>query len=278
MSKHISQQVKDEIINYYLSKPMTLSDVKDKFNLSLPTIGKILKNYPKYNKAQIFSPCMQEHWFQNIDTQEKAYYLGLFISDGNICFPQRGGQAINSLTLSVEDEYLLQQWLQLINSNKQVAHDGRGCAQASILSDIMAEDLKQWGIIPNKSFYTYLPQIQDSLMSHLIRGILDGDGSIEAKWHIAQDGCRRFKHNISFCGSHQLMENLKEYFKKLNFNVIREVYDYKNRKLSELKISNYNDIQILGNWLYADANIYMLRKKQKYDLIVERINNMKTLC
>ena len=44
MRKVITDELKQEIINYYLSYPMTLKQVEDKFNLSHPTISKIL-NY-----------------------------------------------------------------------------------------------------------------------------------------------------------------------------------------------------------------------------------------
>jgi hypothetical protein len=44
----------------------------------------------------------------------------------------------------------------------------------------MAEDLSKYGVVPRKSYYTYLPKIDDKYMNHLIRGILDGDGSIRA--------------------------------------------------------------------------------------------------
>jgi hypothetical protein len=42
-------------------------------------------------------------------------------------------------------------------------------------------------------------------MSHLIRGIFDGDGSIQAKLN-EKDERNRFLHSISFCGTHRLME------------------------------------------------------------------------
>ena len=51
MRKVITDDLKQEIINYYLSYPMTLKQVEDKFNLSHPTISKILKDIPKYTKA-----------------------------------------------------------------------------------------------------------------------------------------------------------------------------------------------------------------------------------
>ena len=70
-------------------------------------------------------------------------------------------------------------------------------------------------------------------MSHLIRGILDGDGNIQAK--LNKDN--RFLHSISFCGSHKLMEDISNYCtNELQLNVKPQVYDYQDRELSEIKL------------------------------------------
>lgn len=266
--KIISEQLKQEIINYYKSKPMTLSDVGAKFNLSNPTVGKILKDVPKYSKAKIFNPEMNERFFQEINNELNAYFLGLLISDGNVFNDSTGRQASISITLDLHDEYLLQAFKEAINSNTSIGHDGRGCGQIAVRSNLMAQDLAQYGVIPRKSYNTYLPQVNKNLMQHLIRGILDGDGSILAKQYDT-----RYLHSISFCGTHQLMSDISEYcYKNLNLNQKPSVYDYKDKQLSEMKIQNYNDIQIFGDWIYNNATIFMKRKKEKYDEIIKHGN------
>ena len=39
---------------------------------------------PKYTKPKLNNPNMKEHFFQDIDEEAKAYFLGLLISDGNV--------------------------------------------------------------------------------------------------------------------------------------------------------------------------------------------------
>ena len=51
--KVITEELKQEIIKYYLSQPMTMKQVEDKYELSHPTITKILKDVPKYTKAKL---------------------------------------------------------------------------------------------------------------------------------------------------------------------------------------------------------------------------------
>ena len=197
-SKIINEELKQNIINYYLSKPMTLLEVEQYFNLSHPTISKILKNTPKYSKAKIKNPELKERFFEKIDSEEKAYFLGLLIADGNIFKNNTGRQASISITLDLKDEYMLLKFKEILQANTNIGHDGRGCGQIAIRSDTMAKDLSQYGVIPRKSLTTYLPNIDDKYMNHLIRGILDGDGSIRAQQTEINN---RFIHCISFCGN-----------------------------------------------------------------------------
>lgn len=261
-SKIITEELKQDIIKYYQSQPMTLKQVADKYGLSNPTVGKILKDVPKYTKSKIKNPNLKEDFFQNIDCEEKAYFLGLLIADGNVFIPSDGGrQASISITLDLNDEYMLQKFKDIVNSNTSIGHDGRGCGQIAVRSNIMAKDLAKYGVVPRKSEYTYLPEIEDKYMSHLIRGILDGDGSIQAKLNKNN----KFLHSISFCGTHQLMQDISDYcFNKLSLKKKPTIYDYKDRKLSETKIQNINDMTKFGNWIYRDANIFLIRKKNIY--------------
>lgn len=267
--KIITEELKKEIINYYLSKPMTLNEVETHFNLSHPTISKILKNIPKYSKAKINNPYLNEHFFEIIDNEEKAYFLGLLIADGNVFKENGGRQASISITLNLQDEYMLLKFKEILCANTNIGYDGRGCGQIAVRSDIMAKDLQQYGVIPKKSSFTYLPQIDDKYMNHLIRGILDGDGSIRAE---QTNKNNRFAHYISFCGSKQLMEDISNYCKKLNLHTIPKVYEYPDKNLSDIKIQSKSDMYIFGEWLYSNATLYLTRKKDKYDLFKKHYN------
>lgn len=62
----------------------------------------------------------------------------------------------------------------------------------------MANDLQKYSVVPRKTLITYLPDIDDKYMNHLMRGILDGDGGIRAEQTIKNN---RFAHYIAFCGN-----------------------------------------------------------------------------
>ncbi len=246
---------------------MTLDQVANKFNLCKPTISKILDAYniPRYAKAKLFNPNTNEHFFEKIDNEFSAYFLGLIISDGNVFKDNTNRQSSISITLDSNDEYILDEFKKSVNTNTKVSHDGRGCSQIAVRSNIMANDLANYGVVPKKSFNTYLPNISNEYMPHLIRGIFDGDGSILMKPSPKNDGRNRYLHAISFCGTHKLMQDISDYiYDNLKLDVKSKVYDYKNRLLSELKIENIHDIETLGEYMYKDASIYLHRKHDKY--------------
>ena len=72
--KIITEELKQEIIKYYLSQPMTMKQIEDKYELSHPTMTKILIDVLKYTKAKLNNPNMKEYFFQEIDEEAKAYF------------------------------------------------------------------------------------------------------------------------------------------------------------------------------------------------------------
>lgn len=261
----LTEELQNQIITFYKSKPMGYKEVQEKFHLSLPTISKVLKNIDKYSKSKIFNPNLVENFFSIVDSEEKAYFLGLIISDGNIFIDTKNTNikrsASISITLSKDDKYMLENFKQILHTNTNISSDGRGCYQIAIRSNTIANDLEKYGVVPKKSFITFLPKIDKSLYKHLIRGILDGDGNITA--HPTELG--KFSHKIAFCGSNQLMEDLSTHlYEELKLSYKPKVYSYKDRLLSEFTIGNITDMKTVGNYLYNDATIFLQRKYNKY--------------
>ena len=50
MNQKVNEELKKEIIAFYKSKPMGYAEIHEKYNLSLPTIGNILKNEKNIKK------------------------------------------------------------------------------------------------------------------------------------------------------------------------------------------------------------------------------------
>lgn len=260
----LTKEKKDEVVKIYQNQSITISKLAKLVELSNPTVIKILDEYKitRHKKARILSPDMDEHYFDVIDKEEKAYFLGFIITDGNVFCPKNGNrQKSISITQYSNDEYILRKFKDEIKVNTSIAHDGRGCSQISIRSNIMSASLSKYGIVENKTLVSYLPIVSDEYMPHLIRGILDGDGHIKA---IQTNNRNRFLHSISFSGTHQLMEDISNYL-STNLGVLHsKVYDYTNRHLSEVKWQSKDDMKKIGDWIYRDATVYLIRKYKRY--------------
>ena len=177
---------------------MAIKELCDKFNLCNVTIIKILNKYniKRYNRTKLFSPQLDEHYFENIDNEEKAYFLGLIVSDGCI-YSQNIRSSMVTITLQDCDKYILERFIKCIKSNKHITSDGRGCFEIQILSDIMVNDLRKYGLFENKSLHTIFPKnLPKDLYCHFIRGLIDGDGSIS--FYNRQNRCCHVKA-IRFC-------------------------------------------------------------------------------
>lgn len=269
MGLFISDKLKQEICVFYKQKPISLKDMSLKFNLCQVTISKILKehNINLYKKANIFNSEMKENFFENIDNEFKAYFLGLIISDGNVFKPKNGNrQASISITLHKNDTYILELFKKTLCLNTSINSDNRGCNTIAIRSDKMCADLLKYGVVENKSFVTYLPKINIEFMPHLLRGILDGDGSVQFKFY---EKWNKTKHTIGFCGSNQLMNDIREVLiNQLNLSK-NQVYSYKDRMLSMITWGSIKDIEKIYHYLYDNATIFMHRKRNILNNILE---------
>lgn len=268
MPKHISKYTKERLIKYYLQKPITISDVANTFGICVSSVIKILNEYKikRYSKVQLFSPNLDEHYFEQIDTEAKAYFLGLIITDGCV-HNTKGKQSLVCLTLKNEDEYLLEKFKSEINSNKNITHDGRGCAELNILSNIMVKDLMKYEVFPNKSLYTVFPKnLPNNMYRHLIRGILDGDGSVS---YYARPKRKSHVKAIRFCqGNEKFLQDMVDFlYDEIG---ISKVNTYQEKE-SLWSIAYRKDISILKliDYIYDDSHIYMKRKKHFCDLVYE---------
>lgn len=266
MPKHITQKQKEEIVNYYIQKPITIKALATLFKISKPSAIKILNEYniKRYSKVQLFSPELREDYFEDINCEAKAYFLGLIITDGCVHYT-KGKQPLVGLSLKEEDEYLIEKFKTEICSNKLITHDGRGCSQLNILSQKMVEDLKQFDILANKSLNTKFPKnLPQQMYPHLIRGILDGDGSVS---YYARQNRKSHTKAIRFCqGNKNFLQDMVNFFyDNLKIDKV-SLYQEKESLWSIAYRKNISMIKII-DYIYKDANIYMKRKKQICDLI-----------
>jgi len=105
----------------------------------------------------------------------RVYWLGFLIADGNT---NGGNQCVS---ISLKDRGLLVKFKEAIGYTGHIYHytKHREHWRLEFRATKMINDLAKFGVVPRKSFKTYVPkQIPKNLLRHFYRGLFDGDGSI----------------------------------------------------------------------------------------------------
>ena len=251
----------------YCNEGEDLNKLADYFNWDKETLrnlinekGFIKKTTNRINKRLI------EDYFNIIDTEEKAYFLGLLITDGNVSKSDNKKGRIR-LQLQAKDKDILLQFKEKLQIDSDLILDPRGnqCYSVEISSDIMFTDLSKYNIIPNKTYETKnLPtNIPTHLMRHFLRGMIDGDGSITFDEQMSKDV------SLNFTSFHKsfVLDFQKEIDKLINKNNHNKLFF---TSAWHCQWRGYNQVLSILNILYKDATIYLDRKYKLYNLLLSR--------
>lgn len=258
----------EEIKNLYLFglSCIKISKIAECHN---STIGRILN---KMN-IQIRNPSetkrkyqLNENYFDSIDSEEKAYFLGFLYADGS----NMTEKFVVKLSLQEKDKYILEKFSSLIYINKKeltyvkpkiilTKYISSPQYIFKICNKHISKQLNKLGVFKAKTFILKFPtedQVPSHLIHHFIRGYFDGDGSI----FISKKNNRIRQFTI--CGNHNFLLSLQEI-------LIKEC------QLTKTKLSCNNNIYILvynginqteriKNFLYQNATVYLERKYNKF--------------
>ena len=193
------------------------------------------------------SRSLNTKFFAEIDTESKAYILGFLTADGSV---HKNGKSV-SIALHHQDEQILQDIRSAMDSTAtmgdKVSSGGFSNSapqkQISFCSRELIADLAKLGVLPNKSFTTYFPDIPEHLHRHYIRGIWDGDGHIN-KW------------NFSVLGSAKLLDKMQHIIMRNTGSILPNCPD----RGGFPRLVGYRRDKAVLQWLHADASIFLDRK------------------
>lgn len=240
---------------------MSYKELSDKYSVSPWSIGNVLK---KNNiKSRIRKYDCNENYFEKINTNQKAYWLGLLYSDGYVRKrKQSDGRhkqgGIVGISLKNGDQYILERLIFDLEStyklSKQVKDDFISY-KLEINSSKMVDDLIKLGCIPNKSLILLPPNLTDEYIPHFIRGYFDGDGSV---------GKYDNRMKITILGTKELLMWILEFLKQKGLKTTPKIGKKKN--IYVLQINSQSDVELVGNILYnSSGDHYLKRKKEKFE-------------
>ena len=209
---------------------------------------------------------LNQEYFDTIDTQNKAYFLGLLYEDGNV---SKSNNAIQ-IGLEARDLHILEAFKKELEcGDKPLSFDQRSknnpkhkdMFSLCIKSEHMHNSLCNLGVVPQKSHIIKYPYfISDDLQRHFIRGAMDGDGCI----HATNLSNEKEIRSVDICGTYDFCSGLKEVIED-NLNIhCSLILSNKTSNIYKMTISGRNQSTKFLDWIYEDAELYLYRKYETY--------------
>lgn len=262
--KFSETDIKDMIKIYLSGAPMRV--LEEKYNTSDTTIMGLFDKKGIQRRHSKYT--CDDHYFDKIDTQEKAYFLGLLYADG---YNNTGSSTI-SLTLQARDVDILNSFAKETRNthplrfvpNSQINPKWSDCYQFIITSQHMSKVLEKHGVFRAKSLILEFPKwLDESLYSHFIRGYFDGDGNI----------CKnKARHTMSIVSTESFCKCFQDWIeKKLNIETHLYISSTIDKPTRTFMTTKKESTKILFDFIYNDAHLYL---KRKHDVYIEKYVNV----
>lgn len=205
-----------------------------------------------------------------------AYVVGFILADGCIIKGTYKGYS-DSLKFGVQtqDRDILEKIkYELKSKHKLSVTKTKNAVSFSISSQKIVDDLKNLGIIYRKSLKEIVPTVPTKYVKDFIRGVVDGDGSIQLD--------KRNYPALSVAGGENTLRFIRDHF-FTKFKLYSGLYKgtYSKNAQKYLYGINYrtNSAKTLINYLYTNSKLYLNRKYATalrcLNVNIKTRNNMK---
>ena len=245
---------------------LSYKKISEKYRISESSVRKMILPFVnvRNNKSETSRTySLNENYFDYIDSEVKAYYIGLLYADGY----NREDRNTIVLSLQEEDGYIIEKLFNELEYQRPLnklhrKEKYKKIVTGEITSKHMSDVIAKYGCVQNKTFKLVFPNWLDkNLYQHFIRGYFDGDGSIV----IPKTGFRSC--SVKIAGTHNLLIGLQK--------TLNDECDIGISKLTKLgniymlQIGGANKILKVLNYIYKDSTIYLHRKYEQYEKVVE---------
>lgn len=221
-------------------------------------------------------------YFERINTEDKAYFLGLLYADG--CNHEYDNFV--DLKLQDTDRHILVEFRKYLKSNYKIKFLDKSSGYYDkktnrhyicknqyyfiINSRKICKDLKALGCFRNKTLTLKFPntrQVPTIFIPHFIRGFFDGDGCVFGSNKSSGDA------SFGFIGTINMMRGIRK--------VLMNKLKLKKVKLSKKDSKNCYYLAYSGrrqlfkfyNFIYKNSHVFLKRKKRKMDKIISEYKN-----
>lgn len=243
----------------HLTNKLSIKEIAIKYKMSYTTIYYGFKRL----KVPITSYSrdkrrykVNDEFFKCIDTEDKAYILGILMADGYI-------HKNNTVCIKLQERDLptIEYIRDLLCPDKPIFKDVSkinnkrfNSFKLEVCSDILCKDLQFYGIVPRKTGIETFPNLRNDLYCHFIRGYFDGDGSVSKKLN----ACPSKSYQFYICCTNKLfLEDMKSY---LGFGKI-----YKEKRptidMYTYRLTNMYECVSFVKLMYENCKSYCMERK-----------------
>lgn len=260
----------DELYEYYIIRQMRTKEIAMIYNTTPNTIIRKLHKYnipvrtsEQTNRKYYFN----EDYFNEINTKEKAYVLGLICADGWVAKNKYNNANLLAISLQQKDLDVIVFVKEQLETNKKIIIKNNS-ASIDFCSCKMARVLVDYGVVPNKSLQLSLKEvirvanIKNEFIPSFLLGYFDGDGGIyesQGQW------------SCGFTGTLETCIFLKEWF-SCGFIVDEKS---KSGNTYTFKISGRNQVFANLSKLYDIHNSFSMGRKKEKFLVLKSLLNQK---
>lgn len=272
--KRLTKEEKAEMIELYTSGQIKIPRLLDeKYGVYNGSCYFILKRrgliiYSLSDQKTLFN----KNYFDLVNTEKKAYFLGLLAADGTISDKKN----TVSLSLIAEDGIDLLNELKkemdskgkiIIHKDKRHDYLRRPLCTMQFTNAQTKNALNNLGLHPKKTTNLDYPKINKDLNRHFIRGFIDGDGSFYYKRGILV---------FSLVGTESILSSIQQILKKeLGMEPIKLIRHKTGVYYLNLA---HKKTMLLREWIYKDSSIHMKRKRNmRYASDPGYVNKLKEM-
>lgn len=259
-----------EELRSLIAKGAFLKEVAAHFQMDESTMKmRLLELGLKITNTNRVNKRIDSHYFSNIDSPIKAYWLGFLFTDGSVDHYKATGRI--RLQLQERDKEILEEFKKDLQLDCKITYDIRPnstCCSVGFTDEQIFNDLGEYFIIPNKTYLIkHLPidKIPPEYLNSFALGLFDGDGSLVVSQDCSTDVSINYTayHETEVQDFQRLINQLVG-INRVNKNFFTSAWHTQWRgRLQVLKILDC---------LYKDCPRYLKRKHDKYIQLKNSLN------
>lgn len=241
---------------------------------------------------------VNDRYFEDIDSEEKAYWLGFLYADGYVRMKYgRSGEL--KLKLSIKDKEHLELFNECLNSTypvkteiskvrykdgKYIGNKDKNIDEGKVFTSIsenikviiynnkIVNDLMSHGCVNKKTFLIRWPETREDLQRHFLRGFFDGDGCITMR---LPKGKKYHVFTMNITSNYNFIIDIKNFLEENNIIITNKIMKQKNS--FHLTIRDHQGLIKFYELIYENSKIFLERKKKIFDIVYENIRSKQNI-